>query len=135
MKKRVTVTKVTRLLKIADVLQDMLSAVSDEELIQKYELSWKQLGKVYSKLFYRGYLSKEELSSRIELRSGRDCSHIPLVDIQDLEHVYECQICGFASPLHFSACPRCRQINLRRLTRRIHPVVASSGHAGQYAGN
>lgn len=135
MKKRVTVTKVTRLLKIADILQDILSAVSDEELIQKYELSWKQLGKVYSKLFYGGYLSKEELSSRIELRSGRDCSHIPLVDIQDFEHEYECQICGFSSPLHFSACPRCRQINLRRLTRRIQPVVISSGHAGQYAGN
>ncbi len=133
MKKRVvTFTKTTRLLKIAEVIEDILEDVSDEELLQKYRLDWQQLHKVYSKLFYGGYLSKEEMLRRIELRSGRDTSHIPLVEIDESQDAYECMTCGFQSSLHFSECPRCKQINLRRLRRRPAFPWPAGGHYASY---
>lgn len=134
MKKRLTVTKVTRVLKVSGILRDILSDMSDEELLDKYSLSWIQLEKIYTKLYYGGYLSKEELVRRVELRYGQDSSHIPLADLECADAVYSCEICGFASPLHFSACPRCRQLNLRRLTRRPPSVVVSSDRPVHYAG-
>jgi hypothetical protein len=117
MKKILRITKTTRLVKIREILTDIFADVSDEALLEQYSLSWEQLGKIYSKLFYGGFLTVEELDRRIELRVGKDASHIPLVDIYGDKALYECLICGFVSHLHFSACPRCRQINLRRLTR------------------
>ena len=130
-KKVVTFTKTTRLLKVSEVLDDMLAGVQDEELLHKYCLTWKQLHKVYSKLFYGGYLSKMEMVWRIELRSGGDASHIPVADIEESRDSYECLTCGFSSSLHFSECPRCRQINLRRLVRvrRIFPPAATGNYA------
>jgi hypothetical protein len=117
-KKVVTFTKTTRLLKVAELVGDMLADVPDEALLRKYGLAWNQLHKVYSKLFYGGFLSKDEMVRRIELRGGRDTSHIPLVEIEESGTSYECMTCGFESTLHFSKCPRCKQINLRRLMRR-----------------
>lgn len=138
MKKRLIVTKTTRVLKVVDILRDMQSSVSDEEILERHSLSWSQLEKVYAKLFYGGYLGKDELMRRIELRSGRNCSHIPLVDIYDTDEVYLCEVCGYISGLHFSLCPRCRQINLRRLSRRfLYGVISDqeSGGAVRYAGD
>lgn len=117
-RKVVTFTKTTRLLKVAEVVEDMLADVPDEQLLLKYSLTWNQLYKVYSKLFYGGFLSKDEMLQRIELREGKDSSHIPFVEIEEPGVSYECMTCGFTSTLHFSTCPRCKQINLRRLMRR-----------------
>jgi hypothetical protein len=130
-KKVVTFTKTTRLLKVAEVLDDMLAGVSDEELLQKYCLTWQQLHKVYSKLFYGGFLSKTEMIWRMELRPNGDTSHIPVADIEEARDSYECLTCGFSSTLHFSQCPRCRQINLRRLARRRrdYPSIAVERYA------
>jgi len=122
MKKLLRVTKVTRLLKIADILRDMLDDLSDEDLLDKYKLSWKQMQKIYSKLYYGGYLTQNALIRRMELRAGKDASHIPFAEIHGSNTVYQCEICGFSSSRHFSACPRCRQVNLRRLKRRVHSV-------------
>jgi hypothetical protein len=130
MKKRLIVTKTTRVLRVADILRDMHSNTSDEELLEKHSLSWSQLEKVYCKLFYGGYLGKDELMRRVELREGRNCSHIPLVDIHDADEVYLCEICGYISGLHFSLCPRCRQINLRRLSRRFLYGAAGAPQRG-----
>ena len=52
MKKIFRVTKTTRLLKIREILTDMFADVSDEALLEQYSLSWEQLGKIYSKLFF-----------------------------------------------------------------------------------
>ncbi|MBI5252048.1 MAG: hypothetical protein HY912_21345 [Desulfomonile tiedjei] len=132
MKKKVmTFTKTTRLLKVAEVLDDMFAGASDEELLKKYCLTWKQLHKVYSKLFYGGFISKEVMVRRIELRSGGDASHIPVAEIEESRDAYECMTCGFSSSLHFSECPRCKQINLRRLMRRTGRVPLSA--VGRYA--
>jgi ribosomal protein L40E len=134
MKKYLTVKKVTRVLRIADIVRDMLSDVTDEELLEKYSLDWTQLRKVYCKLFYGGVLTKEQLVRRVELRSGSDSSHIPLADIEEVDRVYTCEVCGFASPWHFSACPRCHQVNLRRLkissAGSFDPSATSEGYAG-----
>jgi hypothetical protein len=118
MKKILRVTKTTRLVKIREILTDIFADVSDEALLEQYNLSWEQLGKIYSKLFYGGFLTAEDLEKRIDLRAGKDASYIPLADIYGDKDLYECLICGFISHLHFSECPRCRQINLRRLTKR-----------------
>ncbi len=118
MKKILRITKTTRLVKIREILADMFADVSDEKLLEQYDVSWEQLGKIYSKLFYGGFLTAEDLEKRIDLRPGKDTSHIPLADIYGDNHLYECTICGYVSHLHFSACPRCRQINLRKLCKR-----------------
>ncbi len=118
MKKILRVTKTMRLVKVREILTDIFADVSDETLLDQYDLSWEQLEKIYSKLFHGGFLTVEDLERRIDLRVGKDASHIPLVDIYGDKALYECLICGFVSHQHFSACPRCRQINLRRLTKR-----------------
>jgi hypothetical protein len=125
-KKVVKVTKITKMLKVSDILNDMLSDVADEDLLIKYGLGWEQLEKVYLKLFYGGFLETDQLRRRSRLRAGKPTSHIPLAEFEDPGRVYECLICGYTSQLHFSACPRCRQINLRRLIRQSSGTIASS---------
>jgi hypothetical protein len=132
-KKLVKVTKVTRVLKVSEILKDILSDIADEELLKKYGLCWKQLEKVYCKLFYGGFLGVDQLRRRSRLRGGKATSHIPLAEFEDPGRIYECQICGYTSTLHFSACPRCRQINLRRLIRQSPRIVASSQAGGHVA--
>src|SRR5512139_3898416 len=105
MKKILRVTKTTRLVKVREILTDIFTDVSDETLCDQYDLSWEQLGKIYSKLFYGGFLTIEDLERRIDLRVCKDASHIPLADIYGDKALYECLIWGFISHLHFSACP------------------------------
>ena len=133
MKKMLRITKITKIVKTREILNDILAEVSDEALLDKYSLCWEQLAKVYSKLFYGGLLTCEDLCRRIELRSGGNASHIPLAEIHGSVKVYECHTCGFTSHLHFSACPRCREINLRRLTKRALADGFISQHFGQAA--
>jgi len=121
-------------MKVADILRDVLSDRSDEDLLETHDLTWRQLEKIYTKLFYGGYLSKAELARRVELRRGKDASHIPFVDLECSDMLYLCEICGYSSPLHFSTCPRCRQVNLRRLTRSSPRVAVASGRPLHYAG-
>jgi len=123
MKKIVTVTKTTIVIRVSEILADILCSLSDEEILLKYQLTWKQLEKVYAKLFHGGYLSRDEMATRVALRSGRDASHIPFADFADTATIYECTICGYTSGRHFSECPRCRQVNLRRLRKRA-PAAA-----------
>ncbi len=118
MKKALRITKVTRLLRISEIVTDLRSDKTDEELLAAYDMDWRQLSKVYSKLFFGGYLSEADLIQRREMRRGRDVSHIPLVEISDVAASYQCQICGFTSGHHFSECPECGELNLRRLTKR-----------------
>lgn len=117
MKKIVTITKVTKLIKVREITQDLRSEQSDEEVMLKYKLNWKQLEKVYEKLFYGRYLTEKDLIRRIEMRYGKDSSHIPLVRLVGPDAAYECEVCGFGSNYHFSRCPKCRSLNLRKLTK------------------
>lgn len=126
MRKLVKVTKITRVFRVAEILNDIFAEVSDEELLKKYRINLKQLGKIYCKLFYGGFMGKDDMVRRVELRHGKDASYIPLAEIQDADVTYECVVCGFASPLHFSTCPRCQQLNLRRLTRPSRNVSRST---------
>jgi hypothetical protein len=129
MRRVLTVTKTTRVLKVREILSDMLSDLPDEEIMEKHGLHWEQLEKIYAKLYYGGYLGKEDVTRRVELRRGKDAAHIPFAQIEDGGTLYECSVCGFISSLHFSTCPRCREVNLRRLTRRIPNSPASPAHA------
>ena len=131
MKRVLKVTKTTRVLRINDMIRDLHSEVSDEELLDRFSLRWDQLEKIYAKLYYSGYLCKEDLERRVALRDGRDVGHIPFAEIEAPGNLYECTVCGFVSPLHFSTCPRCREVNLRRLTKRIAPP--SAGEVAQQA--
>ena len=69
-KKVVKVTKITRVLKVSEILGDILSDVTDEELLEKYGLGWKQLEKVYCKLFLRG-IHREGSASEADSAAGR----------------------------------------------------------------
>lgn len=138
MRKLFQVTKVTRMLKISEVLADLSSEMTDEEFLTKHELSWKQLEKIYRKLFYGGLLTSSDLVRRIVMRSGKDTSHIPFVEIDGADALYECEICGYSSIMHFSTCPRCHKVNLRRLTRRVpgtsRSVSSAPRGSGTYGG-
>lgn len=101
-----------------DFLEHLEVDTSDEELIQKYNISWQQLSQIYSKLLHRGLLSLDDLRRRLALRVGKSASHIPIVEIQEEFPEYQCSFCGFTSLFHFTACPECHAVNLRRLTRR-----------------
>ncbi|HMK35386.1 MAG TPA: hypothetical protein VK463_09990 [Desulfomonilaceae bacterium] len=129
-KKVVRMTKVTKVIKVADILKDMLQDISDEELLLKYRIGWKQLEAIYGKLFYGGFLDTSCMRRRIDLRGGRSSAHIPLADIKDSGSVYTCLTCGYTSSLHFSACPRCRQVNLRRLHKSALPAAFPPYYAG-----
>lgn len=129
------ITKITRLIPFLDVVQDLKSEASDEDVMAKHNLSWTQLAKVYSKLFYSGALSREDLARRLEMRLGKRASHIPLVRIEAASTGYRCSICGFVSERHFSVCPECSGLNLRRLMRRrqverrsASPLSAGAGY-------
>ncbi|MEW6349143.1 MAG: hypothetical protein AB1646_08775 [Thermodesulfobacteriota bacterium] len=122
-------TKVTRVLKVSDLVRDITSDTTDEELMEKHSLDWKQLGKIYTRLYHGRYISQETLIYRLEMRGGRDASHIPLADLGETTRHYECRTCGFSSGSHFTNCPRCHEINVRRLTKRRPPGHATSqGH-------
>ncbi|MFC1835385.1 hypothetical protein ACFL2Q_11725 [Thermodesulfobacteriota bacterium] len=125
------ITKVTRSIKVHEILRDLQSDRSDEWIMKKYDLSWGQLAKVYSKLYYAGHLSEIDLAIRLEMRAGRGTSHIPLVQMTDTQALYECNICGFTASAHFSVCPICFATNLRRLTRKSRRrLYAASGVHG-----
>lgn len=130
MKKVVTITKTTKLLRVRDVVQDLESNLSDEEILEKYGLTWGQLSKVYSKLYHRGYIDIEDLCRRREMRGSKGASHIPLVSLDDPEKMYTCIYCGFRSQAHFSTCPRCTGVNLRRL-KKIAPALLAAGRSSK----
>lgn len=123
MKRVMRATKITRVLRVKALVRDILSDMSDEELLAKHDLRWDQLEKVYHRLFHAGYLSREDMLRRIDLRAGQDASHIPYAELSSANSVYLCGICGFSSLEHFTRCPRCSEVNLRRLYRRIHPAL------------
>ncbi|MEW6531479.1 MAG: hypothetical protein AB1473_11625 [Thermodesulfobacteriota bacterium] len=118
MKRQLTITKVKKLIRIRDIVEDIKSEKSDEEIKERFSVSWEQMGKIYARLFYGGYITEEDLIRRVELRDGRDASHIPLVRIDLPDSLFQCSLCGFTSSRHFSRCPRCREIHLRRLRKR-----------------
>ena len=121
------IVKTTLVLKVSELLKDMSGGVSDEELLEKYSLTWAQLRKVYEKLYYGGYLSRVDLEERYWLRAGKNAAHVPFAEISaDDDKIYECVVCGYISHLHFSSCPRCHQINLRRLARPFRPEFIAS---------
>lgn len=130
MKTRVlTIRKKTKVVRVSEILKDIISDMDDEELLEKYHLTWTQLGKIYSKLFHGGFLETRQMLRRIELRLGRNSSHIPFAEMPSYKS-YKCRLCGFRSRLHFTACPKCGEINLRRLTARVLDDSASAGTGG-----
>jgi hypothetical protein len=133
-KKLIRITKVTKFIRVSEILKDMLEDRSDEELMEKYQIGWKQLGKLYGKLFYGGFMQKRDMRRRMELRAGRSSSHIPYVEIKGSASTYKCFACGFTTPLHFSTCPRCRQVNVRRLSRSTLAPASPYQYAGHAAG-
>ncbi|GEM_PF-618728 len=142
MKKTLKITKTTRLIRISQIVGDLKSPVSDEDLLDKYQISWNQLNKIYCKLFYGGQISRDDLTRRVEMRAGTHVSHIPLVWIDDPATIYKCGVCGYESGAHFSQCPRCHQFNLRTLhhrrgskkTSRRKPRPNSAVVSGYHAG-
>ncbi len=130
MKKVVTITKTMKVLKVRDIVQDLESDRTDEEILEKYRLTWTQLSKIYSKLYHRGHIDIEDLFRRAQMRGAKDASHIPLVKLDEPKRVYSCIHCGFRSEAHFSTCPRCAGINLRRL-KKIAPALLSAGRSSR----
>jgi len=127
MLKIVRVTKITRLIRLSEILADIKSDTTDEKIAEKYRLTWSQMARAYSKLFHEGFLAVEDLRRRLAMRSGKAASHIPLVQMDDSAARYECFFCGFVSPFHFSACPRCQALNLRRLWARVDSAADARG--------
>jgi hypothetical protein len=126
MRKLLRISKVTRVFRLKELLNDVHSGVEDDDILDKYRITRKQLGRIYSKLFYGGHLTERDIVRRIAMRGGKDSSYIPYAEFQGSNQIYECLTCGFSSMLHFSACPRCQQLNLRRLSRRQDDSIANT---------
>lgn len=126
MKKVVRITKTTKLLKVRDIVQDLESDLSDEEIREKHGLTWVQLAKVYASLYHRGYIDEEDLFRRVKMRGAKGAAHIPLVSLDEPIRVYHCIHCAFRSRAHFSTCPRCGGVSLRRL-KRVAPAHLAAG--------
>ncbi len=118
MRKIIRIRKVCRLIPTAEILRDLNANMTDEELLQRYQITWLQLEKIYSRLLHGGYLSEDDLVHRLEMRSGMAAAHIPVARLENGSRRYHCSFCGFASAHHFSACPRCNGVNLRRLRKK-----------------
>lgn len=125
MRKLLRITKITRIFRLKEILNDIHSGVEDEDILSKYRINQMQLSRIYSKLFYGGHLTKRDILRRIHMRSGMDSSYIPYAEFESSDYVYECLTCGFSSMHHFSVCPRCQQLNLRRLNRREDTSAAA----------
>ncbi len=113
--KKFVITKTVKLINVNRILHDLKSEAADEDLMEKYHLSLKQLEKVYIKLYYGGHLSRSDMRKRIRMRLGKRNFHIPFAEMSN-EDGFLCSKCGYISHLHFSKCPRCEQLNVRRLT-------------------
>jgi hypothetical protein len=110
------------MVKVREIVTDLKSETSDEEILDKYALTWRQLAKIYAKLFYSGYLGESDILRRREMRVGMSTAHMPVTQVDSACTGYTCSVCGFTSAFHFSECPRCHGVNLRRLVRKRSSV-------------
>lgn len=82
--------------RVADFVEDVRSGFTDEEMMEKYRISRKQLMYLYDKLLEAGLLTAYDLEkpttpafeATVELEGA--CSH-----------------CGALKFMHASACPQC----------------------------
>ena len=88
MKKLLRITKTTRVFRLKEMLNDIRSGVADEDILGKYRISHKQLGRIYSKLFYEGHLTKRDIVRRVGMRAGKDSSGHPVT--RSLRHRITC---------------------------------------------
>jgi Fe2+ or Zn2+ uptake regulation protein len=114
----IKIIKKKKRIKLNSILRDILSEMSDEQILEAYQINKLQLSKVYSRLYQLGLLSEEDLEKRIELRGARDISHIPLAQFPPTMDHFVCEDCGYVSRRHFTQCPECSAINLRKITAK-----------------
>jgi lipopolysaccharide biosynthesis regulator YciM len=122
------IVKKKKRIKLNSILNDILTSRPDEEILEKYQLTKLQLSKVYSRLYQLGLLSEEDLERRIELRGASDISHIPLAQLPPTMDHFTCESCGYLSRRHFTQCPECSAINLRKISAsKGYGLVRSMG--------
>jgi hypothetical protein len=88
--------KETRSIRAKEIIEDIRSGVSDEDLMQKYNLSPKSLNKVFTKLldaqalqpedfYFRGSYMDEQTGDLREMMRSYSVFSIPVYDTEDLE--------------------------------------------------
>lgn len=84
-------------------VQDFCSGVKDRDLLEKYNITAKEMIKMVKKLINEGTLTKEQYFERsrkieeLEAKQERDF----------LKSLYQCPVCGHLHPTPFIRCPAC----------------------------
>jgi hypothetical protein len=84
-------------------LSDFRSAMPDQELREKYELSPRAFLSLIKALLDRKVISSKDLERRKEISIQRDQAK----EAAFLANLYICPYCGHPSPLPFEQCPAC----------------------------
>jgi len=84
-------------------LSDFRSAMADQELREKYELSPRAFLSLIKALLDRKVISPRDLEWRKEISVQRDQAK----EAAFLANLYICPHCGHPSPLPFAKCPAC----------------------------
>ncbi|MEW6531132.1 MAG: hypothetical protein AB1473_09870 [Thermodesulfobacteriota bacterium] len=84
-------------------LSDFRSAMPDQELREKYELSPRAFLSLIKALLDKKVISSQDLERRKEISIQRDQAK----EAAFLANLYICPYCGHPSPLPFEQCPAC----------------------------
>lgn len=93
----------TEKLDIDAFVQDFCAGVKDRDLLQKYDMTAKEMIKVVKRLINEGSLTKEQYFARTRKIEEREAQQ----EREFLKSLYQCPVCGHLHPTPFIRCPAC----------------------------
>lgn len=111
---------------LREFLEDFRSAMSDQELKAKYDLSAQAFVSLIKALLAKELVSPDDLAMRKEMAVQRDLAR----ESQFLAGLYICENCSHLSPTPFQRCPACGAVpGENSLTKEeADPVTPTGRH-------
>ncbi len=82
---------------------DFCSGVKDRDLLEKYDISAKEMVKIVKQLINEGSLTKEQYFERTRKIEEMETKQ----EREFLKSLYQCPVCGHLHPTPFIRCPAC----------------------------
>ena len=92
-----------RILDIQEFVKDYCLPLSDRDLINKYQISAKELIPLIRKLVIDGFITKEHHQERTRKMKQREA----VQEKSFLKSLYHCPLCNHIHPTPFEVCPAC----------------------------
>lgn len=86
-----------RTISASEIVADLRSGHSDNEIMAKYQISARALESVFSKLVQSNLISQDDLDARLDLAQGSvnlEVFRCPACDCVQLNQFDECPLCG-----------------------------------------